>query len=486
MSLVHSALVMIGRNDPCRCGSGRKYKHCCLRTNEAADFRRAQLRAAEGRLVPELFELALGEYGPELMESALDEFFVWDGVPEDYEEWEEFGSFFVPWFVYEFASDPLDPDRPAGAPDESIASLFLRRRADRLSPVERAFLASAAASPLSFYAVSRIVPGHELALHDILTGSDIVVKERNLTAAVQPGALLFTRVVTVDDTSIMSGSAPLLLPPQWHLPILDFRDEFAGKGKLLTRDAVRDLDIELRQLYFDIDDQISNPRMPELRNTDGDPLVFTALTYRLQCTPLAAFRRLNPLSRTRGSDAHHVSDEAFDDHGDLRAVTIQWMKQPGRRRESDDTVLGTIAIDGEHLEVNVNSKQRAQRIQRQIAKRLGADAVLEGTKEDSIEQLIADRKETPRDRLDEAEHERLQLLPEVQDYFREQGRSYWDQWLDSRLPALGDRTPRDAALTSDGRERLEALFADFSWKVGRGPNAMAPDVAALRAKLGLA
>ena len=21
----------IGRNDPCRCGSGKKYKHCCLK-----------------------------------------------------------------------------------------------------------------------------------------------------------------------------------------------------------------------------------------------------------------------------------------------------------------------------------------------------------------------------------------------------------------------------------------------------------------------
>jgi hypothetical protein len=26
----------LGRNDPCHCGSGRKYKHCCLVTDEAA------------------------------------------------------------------------------------------------------------------------------------------------------------------------------------------------------------------------------------------------------------------------------------------------------------------------------------------------------------------------------------------------------------------------------------------------------------------
>jgi len=27
------AAVKVGRNDPCPCGSGRKYKHCCLDAN---------------------------------------------------------------------------------------------------------------------------------------------------------------------------------------------------------------------------------------------------------------------------------------------------------------------------------------------------------------------------------------------------------------------------------------------------------------------
>lgn len=26
-----------GRNDPCHCGSGKKYKHCCLDKDEAAE-----------------------------------------------------------------------------------------------------------------------------------------------------------------------------------------------------------------------------------------------------------------------------------------------------------------------------------------------------------------------------------------------------------------------------------------------------------------
>lgn len=28
------ARMKIGRNDPCPCGSGKKYKNCCLKINE--------------------------------------------------------------------------------------------------------------------------------------------------------------------------------------------------------------------------------------------------------------------------------------------------------------------------------------------------------------------------------------------------------------------------------------------------------------------
>lgn len=36
-----------GRNDPCHCGSGRKYKHCCLGRDEAAAREAREARAAD-------------------------------------------------------------------------------------------------------------------------------------------------------------------------------------------------------------------------------------------------------------------------------------------------------------------------------------------------------------------------------------------------------------------------------------------------------
>jgi hypothetical protein len=41
-----------GRNDPCHCGSGRKYKHCCLAKDEAAARALRAEAVAEAPVVP--------------------------------------------------------------------------------------------------------------------------------------------------------------------------------------------------------------------------------------------------------------------------------------------------------------------------------------------------------------------------------------------------------------------------------------------------
>jgi hypothetical protein len=478
---------MPGRNDPCPCGSGLKYKRCCLRTSDAHDFQWRHLRAAEGRLVPELLTWSLEEYGAPFVEAALDAFFLREGVPPNYDESEEFSGFFVPWFVYRFIADAQDRARVAHAPRESMASGYLRRRAERLSPLERAFLSEAATSPLSFYAVSHTTPGHEMALSDVLTGQEVVVREQSASRIVQPGALLFTRVLCVEGTAIMSGCAPLVIPPDWHLPLIDMRDRVVGKGRHLSRERLYDLDRELRTLYFEIEDAVYHPKLPEIRNTDGDRLVWTTLTYRLTCSPAAAFDRLKPLARAAASDATQLlADARMDEHGELTAVSMPWSKRGNRlHADWDNTTLGTIEIERERLQVQVNSTRRARRIEREIEKRLGGEAILQSRTTESLEKVLADRKETPRDRVNRLEDEQLEEQPEVQEFLRQQGERHWKAWLDTRLPALANRTPRQAARTPDGRERLEALFAEFRWRDTRQHHAMAPDLPALRSKLGL-
>lgn len=70
-------MASTGRNDPCPCGSGRTFKHCCLRAREADDASRMRLRTTEGALIPLLFAYAESTFGDEFVSDTWDEFFLW-------------------------------------------------------------------------------------------------------------------------------------------------------------------------------------------------------------------------------------------------------------------------------------------------------------------------------------------------------------------------------------------------------------------------
>ena len=72
-----------GRNDPCPCSSGRKFKHCCLAAVDTAQTTRRRMREAEGRLIPLLWQLVLENWGQEGSDEAYDTFFMDTPCPDD-------------------------------------------------------------------------------------------------------------------------------------------------------------------------------------------------------------------------------------------------------------------------------------------------------------------------------------------------------------------------------------------------------------------
>ncbi len=59
-----------GRNDPCPCGSGRKFKQCCLQVRTLEDSVRLTLRGAEGRVVPAILDFTAKTFGQPLFDHA--------------------------------------------------------------------------------------------------------------------------------------------------------------------------------------------------------------------------------------------------------------------------------------------------------------------------------------------------------------------------------------------------------------------------------
>jgi SEC-C motif len=473
-----------GRNDLCPCGSGRKFKHCCLRAQDAEDGQRVKLRSAEGVLVPAFFSYALEEFGKAFFDEAWDEFFLW-AAPEDIEATREFGTTFDPFFVFAFVPDSAADEVPDGWPTEPLALHFLHHEGEAAPAFHREFVQQACKSPASFFVVEAVTPGRSLDIKDVLTGRRFHVLEQSASQTLAAGDLTFTRVVTAGGASILIGACPWVIPASWHIPVIDMREKLRPK-RLLTREELADCDLEIRELYHAIADAIEHPRFPVLQNTDGDPLELTTLTYELAVPAAEAIERLTPLATLR--DETHVSDEAYDPAGALRSATLTWIKAGNRKmKDWDNTTLGVLRVDGSRLVVEINSARRRRRIEGEIAKHLGPAATLiAATVTDPREELERRRAAASVSVAGLPPEDASPTPPELQALEAELARKHWEAWLDTKIPALGNKTPRQAARSASGRERLEALLADYGQDRIGGPNAFEPDIAALKQKLGLA
>jgi hypothetical protein len=64
-----------GHNDPCPCGSGKKYKQCCLKAKQA------EVACDRSEAVPRALQWLLTKYGPAAREALYEGFF--GGIDDD-------------------------------------------------------------------------------------------------------------------------------------------------------------------------------------------------------------------------------------------------------------------------------------------------------------------------------------------------------------------------------------------------------------------
>ena len=87
-----------------------------------------------------------------------------------------------------------------------------------------------------------------------------------------------------------------------------------------------------------------------------------------------------------------------------------------------------------------------------------------------------------------ADQDELMQIPEVREQIAKTLFDHWENWVDEKIPALGNQTPRQAVKDSDGRESVEALLLDAQQHMEDSPqmrDAGASAIAEVRRRLGL-
>ena len=418
------------------------------------------------------------------MDEALEEFGLWGEHEVDQIHRE---TIFLPWLAFDYVPE-IDPGGLESEP-QPFALQYLDENYGALDQYRQAFIREACAQPYSFFVINDVCVGKTLGVRDIFLGRTLTVKESAASKVLQRGDIVFSRAVELEGQAIMLGLAPTVLPFAFHREILDARDDFKDRlrvgGRKFDQPDLVEFDIEIRSLYFEFLEPLSDPPTPELRNTDGEPVRFAKLYYKLDCTPQEALDGLKSLSLPEFQD-EILSDAVFDADGNLMEVALAWQKRGNKTQKHwDNTLLGNINIKGDVLTAEVNSEERAERIKSENEKRLKESAAFQEVVYESVENRMEEMKNQPVPEEAPREQEEFRSRPEVQELVRKQMEAHWEAWYNDRIPALNNKTPLQAAKTKSGRERLEALLLEFERMNERSLDThLRVDLAAMRKRLG--
>ncbi len=440
-TIVGAPFAPVGRNEPCPCGSGRKFKACHLgrpavTAPRPADalFRKLSLWVEQSNVQKALVELVhavIGEPhgkpgadGPHTKAAAAAEELL--------------------------LGDQLTQTMDVLLFDRGWFDRLLAVRGPLLPPEERALAEAWRSTRRSLYEVVAVRPGTGVTMRDLATdAAPVDVDDRSLARTAEPLDLVFLRLRPNVDGRLLATDG-ILVPRSRRAFVSDL---------VRSKDAIG----QLRWISF------PTPA-PRLQNMEGEPILLVTASYRL-ADPVAAGLAL---ARTLRKDEDGVFTESVV-------------------RRGRDWTRGTIRIAGETATIEANSKKRADRLVRTLLKAAPGARLIkreERGPEEALDEHRASAEEggDPGGLLDPAEH------PELQEVLDRMLRDYERRWVDERIPALGGRTPRDAVRDPAGRREVLALLDDMEWEArraatragGRGGSSGVMDPDRVRALLGLA
>jgi hypothetical protein len=164
-------------------------------------------------------------------------------------------TIFIPWVAFNWFAETEEADLPERTiPPKPLGLEYLEENAEELDEYQQAFIREACSQPYSFFVVTDVVEGKSLGIRDIFLDRAFNVKEVIGSKTLQRGYILFTRVVPLEDQTIMVGMAPIVLSPRDHLRLLDIRDDLKKRmrkgGMELNQELLFDLDLEMREVYW--------------------------------------------------------------------------------------------------------------------------------------------------------------------------------------------------------------------------------------------
>jgi hypothetical protein len=457
-----TAMANVGRNEPCPCGSGKKYKRCCgaqdgvhlaPASQGPEDDLRACAHALDARVVERLTHFARREFGRDWYAREVERL--------DWGDTAGLEVLIVPALLYTL---PYRDEHPP------IAELA-RARGVLFDTEELAWLGAQAESWFSIFAVGKVDRAKGLALRDVLSGQERYVHERSASEVVSTHDMVLVRIVDWKGISVLSGTHPRLLPPR-------LGENVAAQVRKLHRKRTRPFSLELlrtpevvRDLIDEWETEIvaaQNAPPPALCNMDGDPLLLTKDRFTVRAGARAELEKILAT----------LPDTDLESDGKVTHIDVS--RPPANPTPAMDVVsVAHGELRESEIVIETNSVKRADAI-RQMIERAAGELVVHRAREHADPASQANR-----DAYAGRGAEPTEPAPEMVAAMRELLEKHMRAWVDAKLPALGGKTPRQAVKTAKGRKDVELLVREMDNRQGRAPAWQRVDLAWLREELGM-
>jgi len=477
--------LRVGRNAPCPCGSGRKYKHCCLQKDRRDEVERGRMDRAEDSLRAKILEFMAQDRFKGDGQRAWE---IWSasyhGEPPD----DEVDVIrFADWLVHDYRM---------GRWGKTLIELFREEEGWKLGAEEGELLNGRLDSCLGLYEVTRVEPGKGVELSELYTGEECFVHDVSSSENMVRWDVTLTRVLPVADRFAAEGAA-LYAPRAQKHDLMELGKELFDKYRTSNPGAswkqfMKEEGYLFNSFYARAEEKVRNIKFV---TAEGDNVVISTAVYAVKdlhrvVSTLERMKEIHVLDILRDpgrrtKEAHfrwaaRMRQEVPESRGDGKTVLVS-LTLEGTGETRPIVGLGDIDVNHSELVLECLSRERLERGRCLLEQHIG----------EWIEHLYTEHQPPgvgtnghqgdgarAGRRMAKEDSEARQV---IQLYLN---RHYGD-WADTSLPLLGGKTPRQAFRTDKGRKEVEELLKDLEnveerrKKEGRASY----DVERMRAKL---
>ncbi|MBN2211054.1 MAG: DUF2384 domain-containing protein [Sedimentisphaerales bacterium] len=371
---------------------------------------------------------------------------------------------FIEWLVSDYRP-VLQQDRKKAHDKNRLRHKRIRRGrtiaekmlAEGLPADEAVILEACSQANPSLFRVNELKIGSTLAVEDILLGGEYVIQDKALSGCVQAGDCLAGRIYPVSGFHFFSPMGP----PLPIMLITEATGYLESIGVKISREGLLCGADKFGLLWNWWDKQSYESRIPLLRNTDGEDLIWQTASFSVsdENAVREAFARREDIEYNDEEDDYtwfRVKDKPSKKAKNDKGINHKDEKD----EETEILHLGSLRFVLNELILEVNSLERLEAARAWLENIPGVkflDAKSRDFNQEDFEVPMDDRL---------GPKESVEMTPELASYVQESFNRHYMDWLDSPLPVLDGKTPRQMCKTKAGRNKVARLIRTIPLPVG--------------------